>query len=200
MTWLVDTNILVYRFDPRFPKKQRRATEVLRRGLVSGSTRIPHQAIVEFVAATTRPTKKGGRPLLSLDDAREEAEGFLNQFTVLYPTEELVRLALRGSAAYRLSWFDAHLWAYAEYYGLSEIVTEDFQPQRVYGSVRIRNPFLEKQREGSRFLEISSRGRPEKSTTAQERAANLHRQGPPSLDPLDPHALETPNDGVALLD
>jgi hypothetical protein len=31
---LVDTNILVYRFDARFPAKQKIATEVLRRGIL----------------------------------------------------------------------------------------------------------------------------------------------------------------------
>lgn len=39
---LVDTNILVYRFDPRFPEKQARATSVLRRGLRDATARIPH--------------------------------------------------------------------------------------------------------------------------------------------------------------
>lgn len=63
------------------------------------------------------------------------------QFDILYPTEGIVRAALRGAAAYRLSWFDAHLWAYAEYFGLGEIVSEDFQHDRLYGSVRVRNPF-----------------------------------------------------------
>ena len=43
---LVDTNILVYRFDPRFPDKQRRATAALRRGLSDDVARVPHQAIV----------------------------------------------------------------------------------------------------------------------------------------------------------
>ncbi len=63
-------------------------------------------------------------------------------FDVLYPTEAVVRTAVRGAAAYRLSWFDAHLWAYAECFGLSEIVSEDFQHGQLIGSVRIRNPFL----------------------------------------------------------
>ena len=57
---LVDTNILVYRFDPRFPEKQRRATAVLRRGLEEQAVRIPHQAIIEFVAAVTGPRRAGG--------------------------------------------------------------------------------------------------------------------------------------------
>jgi len=137
---LVDTNVLVYRVDPRFPAKQRRATEVLRRGIADDSIRVPHQAIVEFVAVVTRPLAKHP-PLLSQEDARREAEEFLSQFTVLYPNEQLVRTALRGMAAYQLSWFDAHVWAYAEHYGLSELVSEDFQHDRLYGSVRVVNPF-----------------------------------------------------------
>lgn len=66
----------------------------------------------------------------------------LSQFEVLYPTEMLVRMALRGAAAYQLSWFDAHLWAYAEHYGLSELISEDFEHDRLYGKVRAVNPFL----------------------------------------------------------
>ena len=33
MTALVDTNVLVYRFDPRDPAKQRTARELLREGI-----------------------------------------------------------------------------------------------------------------------------------------------------------------------
>lgn len=141
MAFLVDTNVLVYRFDPRFPKKQKTATDLLRRGLISGEIRVPHQAIVEFVAAVTRPLGTGA-PLLSSTDARHEAEAFLSQFEVLYPDDAIVRLALRGAAAYQLSWFDAHLWAYAEHYGLTELISEDFQDGRLYGTVFVRNPFV----------------------------------------------------------
>lgn len=142
MPSLIDTNVLVYRFDARYPEKQAIATETLRRGIEDDSLRLPHQAILEFVAAVTRVKASDGLPLLSPEDARREAEEFLSQFGVLYPTEALVRTALRGAAAYRLSWFDAHLWAYAEHYGLGEILSEDFQDARLYGSVRVRNPFL----------------------------------------------------------
>jgi predicted nucleic acid-binding protein len=139
---LADTNVLVYRFDPRFPDKKRRATDLLRKGIRTDSIRIPHQAIVEFVAAVSRRTPSAP-PLLPLEDARREAEEMLSQFEVLYPTEALVRTALRGAAAYQLSWFDAHLWAYAEHYGLSELYSEDFQHDRLYGTVRTINPFVD---------------------------------------------------------
>ncbi len=96
---------------------------------------------MEFVAAVTRPTASGDS-ILPPDVARREAEELLDQFVVLYPNEALVRLALRGAAAYGLSWFDAHMWAYAEYYGLDRLVSEDFEHARIYGTVRVHNPFL----------------------------------------------------------
>jgi predicted nucleic acid-binding protein len=138
---LVDTNVLVYRHDPRYPDKQRRSVGLLRRGLDDGSLRIAHQVVVEFVAAVSRPIAGMG-PLLAPADARREAEELLSEFPVLYPNEQVIRMALRGAAAYELSWFDAHLWAYAEYYGLQELISEDFQNGRLYGTVRAVNPFL----------------------------------------------------------
>jgi predicted nucleic acid-binding protein len=137
---LVDTNILVYRFDSRFREKQAVATALLRRGIADRSIRIPYQAIIEFVAATTR--SRGAAPILELNDARREAEEMLAQFEVLYPNEAVLRLALRGSAAYQLSWFDANLWAYAEHFSLDQIISEDFEHRRLYGSVAVINPFL----------------------------------------------------------
>jgi predicted nucleic acid-binding protein len=138
---LVDTNVLVYRFDARFPEKQRIATALLRQGIADDSLRVPHQAVIEFVSVATRPVA-GGRPLLSSEDAYREAEELLSEFDVLYPNEAIVRTALRGAAAYRLSWFDAHLWAYADHHGLDELISEDFQHGRLYGTVRAVNPFL----------------------------------------------------------
>jgi predicted nucleic acid-binding protein len=137
---LVDTNVLVYRFDNRFPEKQRLATAILRQGIAEGSVKVPHQAIVEFVASVTRPIH--GHAILDRTAALQEAEEFLTQFTVLYPNEAILREAMRACAAYRLSWFDAHLWSYAEHYGLPVILTEDLQHDRLYGTVRVVNPFL----------------------------------------------------------
>ncbi len=145
MAALVDTNVLVYLFDPADPRKQRIAAELLDRRLEDNSVKIPHQAIVEFVAATTRPRARGRNVMPSLltpEAATREAEELLTLFEVLYPNEALVRTALRGAAAYQLPWYDAHLWAYAEYYGLSELLSEDFEHNRLYGTVRAVNPFL----------------------------------------------------------
>ena len=86
MAALVDTNILVYRFDVRFPNKQRIALELLRRGIVEDSIRVPHQAILEFVAAVTRPLVDN-RSLLTPEDARREAEESWHSSAFFIPTK-----------------------------------------------------------------------------------------------------------------
>jgi len=137
---LVDTNILVYCFDSRALAKRAAARELLRRGAAEKTIRVPHQALIEFVSVVTRSVR--GTPLLPLQEATQQAEGFMAEFPVLYPNDQLFRAALRGMAAYHLSWFDAHLWAYAEHYGIPEILSEDFEHGRMYGTVTMRNPFV----------------------------------------------------------
>lgn len=140
MASLIDTNILVYRCDPRDPVKREIARALLRQGLVQDDLRIPHQALVEFVSVVTRVLPEG-RSLLPREEAWRQAEDLMAEFPLLYPNAHVVRTALRGMAAYQLPWFDAHLWAHAEHYGLPEIISEDFEHGRLYGSVRVRNPF-----------------------------------------------------------
>ena len=140
MAALVDTNVLVYRFDPRFPLKQERATELLRQGVVDRSIVLPYQALVEFVAATTRPIS-GKASLLTEEEAHREFDEMLGQFQVVYPTESTLRTAVRGAALYKMSWFDALTWAYADEHGLDPLWSEDFQNGRLYGRVKVQDPF-----------------------------------------------------------
>ena len=143
MANLVDTNVLVYCFDPRDPTKQRIATRVLNRRHWDIELVLPHQSLIEFVAAVTRPRPDlDGEPLMPAAEAHRVIEDLMLQFRVLYPDEDVLRTALRGTAMYQLSWFDAHLWAYAEVNGLPELLSEDFEHGRHYGSVRAVDPFL----------------------------------------------------------
>ncbi len=116
------------------------ARDLLRQGAADTALRIPHQAMVEFVNAVTKQRPAG--PFLSHEEAWRQAEDFLNEFQILYPNEKVFRTAMLGMAAYKFPWYDAHLWAYAEHYGLPELLSEDFEHGRKYGSVRVRNPFL----------------------------------------------------------
>jgi predicted nucleic acid-binding protein len=141
---LVDTNILVYRVDPRDRNKQRRAAEVIERGIAAESLCVSYQSIVEFVAATTRPMNSlGGRALLPRQDALLEAESLMRQLAVLYPTPEVLTTGMRGMTMYGISWFDALIWAAAEVHGVDELLSEDFQHGRHYGRIRVVDPFLD---------------------------------------------------------
>lgn len=141
MPELIDTNVLVYRVDARFADKQQKAASLLEKTVRSGECRIPHQALLEFYAVVTRPLKGVKRSLLTANEVREEIEILLLTSVILYPVENVIRLGLYGAATFGLSWFDAHLWAYAEHYGCSVIYSEDFQHGLYYGSVKVVNPF-----------------------------------------------------------
>jgi predicted nucleic acid-binding protein len=94
VTALVDTNVIVYRFDSRDPRKQDIAASLLREGIRTDTLRLCHQSIVEFVAACTRQLPGGS--LLAPDVARREAEELLSLFGVLYPNEAVLHGASRG--------------------------------------------------------------------------------------------------------
>ena len=101
----------------RSQKKSAKARKLLRDGVEANELYLPHQALIEFVNAVSK-RRTGGRSLLSPEETWRQAEDLLNEFPVLYPDEKVFRIAMLGMAAYRLPWYDAHLWAYAEHYGL----------------------------------------------------------------------------------
>jgi predicted nucleic acid-binding protein len=141
MAALIDTNVLVYLHDRRFPDKQELARNLILQLLESDELRVAHQSLLEFYSATTRHLGKGGDPLLTPEEARREIHDMVNAFEILYPVEAMISLTLLGSAVHGLSWFDAHLWSFAEYYGCDALYSEDFQHGRRYGTVRIIDPF-----------------------------------------------------------
>lgn len=141
MIRLIDTNILVYAFDPRDEVKRTIATGVL----YDGARRyvVPHQVLLEFFIAVTKPLRDlGGQSLMSRKMAIERIERLQRQFIILWPDADVLTAALNGVIKYGLSWYDAHLLAYAQVNDVSEILSEDFQHGRHYGRVRVVNPFL----------------------------------------------------------
>ncbi len=105
MASLVDTNILVHRFDPLAPEKQRRAKALIAAGIADRSICIAHQSVLEFVAAFTRPRKVlDGCALLTQTEALLEAEVLCLQLPVLYPSREVLASAMRGTTMYGLPW------------------------------------------------------------------------------------------------
>ena len=137
----VDTNVLVYRYDPSHPRKQARAVEILRRGAEEGTLVVPFQALVEFVSATTRPRRSGLPPLLPPRDAWREVADFADIFEVLYADADVLPAAISLAAVHGLSWYDATLLAHTQCRGVPRLLSEDFEDGRRYGGVTVVNPF-----------------------------------------------------------
>jgi hypothetical protein len=105
------TNILVYRFDPCFPNKQAIATQLLREGLSTDSIRIPHQAVLEFMAVVTR-VKIGTEPLEPFL-WRLPAMGFQRNSNQPAPFDELA-MSFAGHTFSRATALSSISWTFPE--------------------------------------------------------------------------------------
>ena len=136
-TLIVDTNVLVYVYDPRDRFKQDRASFTLDRLLGSGGAALSVQCLTEFVSAVT-----GRLPeRLSSEQALERVETFMRLCTIFDLTQEVVLAGCQAAVRYQLSIWDALIWAVANVNGVTAILTEDAEHDRVIGDVRYLNPF-----------------------------------------------------------
>ena len=130
-----DTNILVYAVDPRDPRKQKIAGEILAHAMdVNNDGAISVQVLSEFV--NILQSKFG----LSADRVEEYASMF-------YPllkaeiTADMVRSAIFIRREYGIQYYDSLIVAAAEKIGCHEIVSEDFNAGQIYRGMMAVNPF-----------------------------------------------------------
>ena len=132
----LDTNVIVYAFDDRDRRKQARAWELLREAGRSGRSIISTQVLQEFYVIVTR---KLSRPLP--EDEAERALGLLAKLPVVQVDTPMILSAVRTSRQEQLSFWDALIVRAAIEAGCSELLTEDLQDGRQFGSLVLRSPF-----------------------------------------------------------
>ncbi len=133
--WFVDTNVLVYAFDDDSPRKQQAARELLDEE--AHRVVLSTQVLSEFYVTVTR---KLGRPL-SIDQAIEALDA-LCELPVHTLGTEIVRAAVRRSAASQVSYWDALIIETALAAGATVLLTEDLQHGQQFGRLRVTNPLL----------------------------------------------------------
>ncbi len=134
---LVDTNVLVYSFDPRDVQKQNRAREVLERLLAHDRAVVSVQCLTEFF----RTVRWRLPEPLSPDDALDQVTRLSLACRVLDITTPVVLEACRATNDYQMAIWDALIWSVARLNGIAYLLTEDADHNHVLEGVRYLNPF-----------------------------------------------------------
>ena len=133
----LDTNVLVYCFDPAEPAKQQRALELVGRGLQDGTAIISTQVVQEFLNLATR------RFARAFTDADLQAylDTVLTPLCTVYADVALFRLALEVRRETGYSFYDSLIVAGALQKGCIRLYSEDLQDGRAIRGLVIENPF-----------------------------------------------------------
>ncbi len=135
--FLVDSNVLVYAYDPADREKQRRASTVLESLGDTDAGALSTQVLGEFFVTVT---KKISAPL-TLAEAERSLTNYARSWVVFDLTAIIALEAIRGLQRYRLSYWDSLIWATAKMNHVSNVLSEDFNNESLLEGVRFLNPF-----------------------------------------------------------
>jgi predicted nucleic acid-binding protein len=132
----VDTNVLVYAHDISAEPKHDQAKALIHALWDSGAGCLSVQVLQEFYVTVTRKVRQP----LPVETATRIVEA-LSFWRVYAPDARDVLAAIELQQRYQLSFWDAMIVHCAAQLGCQTIWSEDLNPGRVYGGVRVLNPF-----------------------------------------------------------
>lgn len=135
--FLLDTNVLVYVYDPRDRAKQERALQVVDRLIHSRRAVLSVQCLSEFFSVVTQRLPEP----LSRTEAVVRVERLTRACSVLELTPLVVLEGCNGSARHAVAIWDALIWAAAKLNQIPFVLTEDSEHNRLLEGVRFLNPF-----------------------------------------------------------
>jgi predicted nucleic acid-binding protein len=131
----LDTNVLVYAYDPADPRKQRVAQDLVRRAL-GGEMATSTQVLAEFAATLLHKISPAARSedMIALLEV-------LAPMPLVIPDADMVRRAVEARASYGVHFYDGMIVAAAERAGCTRIWSEDLNAGQKYFGVAVENPF-----------------------------------------------------------
>ena len=144
----VDTNVIVYRFDTRDPRKQSRDVDWFTLLWNRRSGRVSFQVLQEAYAVLTRKRK----PAMGTADAQRIVRGLAAWQPVTMDLRILERAWLLQER-HLLSWWDALIVVAAQTCGCKVLLTEDLQHGYEFDEVRVVDPFASPDRTPEEVLE-----------------------------------------------
>lgn len=137
--YFIDTNILIYSFDPDNPSKRKIALDLISKALERGTGVISYQIIQEFLNVATR---KFAVPL-TCKDSQRYLNVVLEPLCEVFSSTELFHQALEISDQWRFPFYDALVVAAALQADCSLLYSEDMQDNQTIKGLTIKNPFQE---------------------------------------------------------
>lgn len=137
MTYLIDTNVLVYALDARQAGRQQRARAWLTYLLDNDAGALSTQALTELANVCLHRLEPRWSPARAAAHIHALSRGF----DLLPVTSGVVQEALRGVQDHHLSFFDAQMWAVARLNELPCLLTQDMATGSTVGGVLILDPF-----------------------------------------------------------
>ena len=133
-----DSNILVYAFDQRDPRRSSIAQDLLARAQREHSAVISAQVVQETLNVLMRRLT----PPMSATNARKVLDHILVPLWRIHPSAALYARGLGIQERYGFSFYDSLIVAAALAGGCSRLLSEDMQHGQQIEGVRVENPFL----------------------------------------------------------
>ena len=132
----LDTNVLVYAYDPSDPRKQQKAQNLVRRA-AAGEIAASSQVLGEFAATLLHKLKPAAKPedVMALVDT-------LGPIKLVPIDGDVVLRAVQVRAQYGVHFYDGMIVAAAERGGCQKIWSEDLNAGQEYFGIAIENPFV----------------------------------------------------------
>jgi len=130
----LDSNVLIYAYDPVDPVKQETA-----RALVRGAPAqlcVSVQVLAEFSSILLHKLSPKALPAAVLGALQD-----LSEIQVVPTDGGIVRRAVEAHATYGIHFYDGMIVAAAERAGCSRIWSEDLNPGQSYFGIPVENPF-----------------------------------------------------------
>lgn len=136
--FLIDSNVLIYAYDPRDRSKQEQAFFVVDRLIQAGRAVLSVQCLSEFFNVTTRKLPERLLPA----DALTRVTHLVRSCRVFDLTPAVVLEGCRGATSHSLSVWDGLIWATAKLNQVPYVLTEDMKHGLFLEGVRFQNPFV----------------------------------------------------------
>ncbi len=135
--YFLDTNVLVYSFDPSVPAKQAEAVRLIKAALYDGKGLISSQVIQEFINVAI---KKFAVPM-SLHDSRKYLDTVLSGLCRVFMSIDLYRSALDIMERWGYSLYDSLIIAAALQADCDILYSEDLHHHQKIHGLTIVDPF-----------------------------------------------------------